>query len=141
MQVSNTQNGKPVRKVQRLPKIVINKKNFVFRDAIEQIRRDRKKDRSNSRLKYMRQNRRREVLSEEAREPINQFNNDDVMSNYEIDPFIIAQKTQAKKKIKLYAKKLKKRTSDPIRLDIEAPEHQQLNNFTKFNKRCLSNLK
>lgn len=51
----------------RLPKIVINKKNFVFKDAIEQIRKDRQR-RSRSRKRCLRASREREVFSEEARD-------------------------------------------------------------------------
>lgn len=117
---------------------MINKKNFVFRDAIEQIKTDRKNERSNSRLKRLGSIRSRDALSEEARDS-KMNENDEILSNPDMNPFALIDKFTAKKKIKLFAKKLKKRPSDPIRLDLE--EQPVVTNFTKFNSRCLSNLK
>jgi hypothetical protein len=59
----------------RLPKIVINKKNFVFKEAIEQIHRDNRK-RSESRRKLLKSLRGTRVLSEEARNTNSHFEED-----------------------------------------------------------------
>ena len=141
IQPHSTNSQARLRKMHRLPKIVINKKNFVFKEAIEQIRKDRRLERSNSVRRQTKDTRHRQVLSEEARAPNDQLAND-MINACQVNPFIIANKSQAKKKIKLYAKNIKKRVSDPIPLDLEEPsEHHRLKNFTKFNTRCLSDLK
>jgi len=58
----------------RLPKIVINKKNFVFKEAIEQIQRDNKK-RNYMKRKQIHRIRSSRVLSEEARGHNSKFDN------------------------------------------------------------------
>ena len=127
-------------RIHRLPKIVINKKNFVFKDAIEQIRKDKRYKGSESRRTHMKSIRAREVLSEEARESKNVFK-EDILSNKDKATLMITNKAQAKKGFKQFTKKLKKRVSDPIRLNFEENNHDTLTNFTKFNSRWLNNLK
>ena len=58
-------NTKP-KNTHRLPKIVINKKNFVFKEAIEQIRRDKVNRDPQSKKRRLNSFKSREVFSEEG---------------------------------------------------------------------------
>ena len=86
-------------RIQRLPKIVINKKNFVFKDAIEQIKKDRRRRNSQQRNKELSSFKPREVLSEEPRS--NEGRLDEDMNNYERNPFSIESKVSSKKRFKV----------------------------------------
>lgn len=105
------------RRIQRLPKIVINKKNFVFKDAIEQIRKERRRKNSQQRDKRIGSFKSREVLSEEPRS--NERKLDDEFNNFDSNPFSIDAKVSSKRRFKVFSKKMKKRISNPIRLDFE----------------------
>lgn len=102
----------------RLPKIVINKKNFVFKEAIEQIHRDNRK-RSESRRKLLKSLRNTRVLSEEARHTNSHFEVENPNFEKEREERICQYYKNAKKrKSKMQTKLLKSKLSEPALLSI-----------------------